>query len=257
MPLPAMTFLGHATVLIEMGGLRILTDPILVDRLGFLTRVARPIDRVLYEAVDLVLISHLHLDHLDRLSLARLDPEPEIVVGPGGAGLARSWGWQRVTELAPGRPAPGGRRGGHCDPCRAPGIAASIRSARNGGGLPPRGGRDPHLLRGRHGPLPGDGLAGRGGAGRGARPHRRLGTAPGGRPPGSHPRRRGESCASSRATRCPSTGGRCGRTASRGPSPAAWKARQPSSNDACATDPRTRPRRPLIAPPGERVPFVP
>ena len=102
MPLPAMTFLGHATVLIEMGGLRILTDPILVDRLGFLTRVARPIDRVLYEAVDLVLISHLHLDHLDRLSLARLDPEPEIVVGPGGAGLARSWGWQRVTELAPG-----------------------------------------------------------------------------------------------------------------------------------------------------------
>jgi len=100
--LPAMTFLGHATVLIEMNGVRILTDPILVDRLGFLTRVAPTLDRALYQAVDLVLISHLHLDHLDRLSLARLDPEPEIVVCPGGAGLARSWGWQRVMELAPG-----------------------------------------------------------------------------------------------------------------------------------------------------------
>ena len=42
MPLPGLTFLGHATVLIELGGLRILTDPILVDRLMFLTRVVRP-----------------------------------------------------------------------------------------------------------------------------------------------------------------------------------------------------------------------
>lgn len=103
MPLPGLTFLGHATVLIELGGLRILTDPILVDRLMFLTRVVRPLDPALFAAVDLVLISHLHLDHFDRLSLARLDPAPEIIVGPGGAGLARRWGWERVTELAPGQ----------------------------------------------------------------------------------------------------------------------------------------------------------
>ncbi|HET9498097.1 MAG TPA: MBL fold metallo-hydrolase [Candidatus Limnocylindria bacterium] len=102
MPLPGLTFLGHATVLIELGGLRILTDPILVDRLMFLTRVVRPLDPALYAAVDLVLISHLHLDHFDRLSLARLSTGPEIVTGPGGAGLAGSWGWGRVTELAPG-----------------------------------------------------------------------------------------------------------------------------------------------------------
>jgi len=102
MPLPGLTFLGHSTVLIELGGLRILTDPILVDRLAFLARVPRPLDPSLYAAVDLVLLSHLHLDHFDRASLARLDSEPEIVVGPGGGALARSWGWQRVTELAPG-----------------------------------------------------------------------------------------------------------------------------------------------------------
>ncbi|HEY7737553.1 MAG TPA: MBL fold metallo-hydrolase, partial [Candidatus Limnocylindria bacterium] len=66
MPLPAMTFLGHATMLVELGGLRILTDPILVDRLTFLTRVVRPVDPALYAGIDLVLVSHLHLDHLDR-----------------------------------------------------------------------------------------------------------------------------------------------------------------------------------------------
>lgn len=103
MPLPAMTFLGHATMLVELGGLRILTDPILVDRLTFLTRVVRPLDPSLYAGIDLVLISHLHMDHLDRLSLVRLgDIEPEIVVGPGAEALVRSWGWRRVTELAVG-----------------------------------------------------------------------------------------------------------------------------------------------------------
>ena len=103
MSLPGLTFLGHATMLIELGGLRILTDPILVDRLGFLSRVTRPLSPAHYAAVDLVLISHLHLDHLDRLSLARLDPELEIVTGPGGGALARGWGWRRVTELSPGQ----------------------------------------------------------------------------------------------------------------------------------------------------------
>ncbi|MGH2463349.1 MAG: MBL fold metallo-hydrolase [Candidatus Limnocylindria bacterium] len=102
MPLPGLTFLGHSTMLIELGGIRILTDPILVDRLAFLARVPRPLDPALFAAVDVVLISHLHLDHFDRASLARLDSEPEIVIGPGGAALARRWGWQRVTELAPG-----------------------------------------------------------------------------------------------------------------------------------------------------------
>jgi L-ascorbate metabolism protein UlaG (beta-lactamase superfamily) len=90
-------------MLIEVGGLRVLTDPILVDRLTFLTRVVRPLDPTLYAGIDLVLVSHLHLDHLDRVSLARLEvPQPELVVGPGAGPLVRSWGWQRVTELAPG-----------------------------------------------------------------------------------------------------------------------------------------------------------
>ncbi len=109
MTLPGITFLGHATVLIELGGLRILTDPILVDRLLFLTRIVRPVDTVHVEEVDLVLISHLHIDHFDRLSLRRLmslteaHGQPELIVCPGAEGLARKWGWTQVTELAPGQ----------------------------------------------------------------------------------------------------------------------------------------------------------
>ncbi len=102
MPLPGLTFLGHSTVLVELEGLRILTDPILVDRLMFLARVVRPVDPSLYADIDLVLLSHLHVDHFDRRSLARIHSEPEIVTCPGGAGLARSWGWPRVRALAPG-----------------------------------------------------------------------------------------------------------------------------------------------------------
>jgi L-ascorbate metabolism protein UlaG (beta-lactamase superfamily) len=89
-------------MLIEVGGLRVLTDPVLVDRLTFLSRVVRPVDPGLHADIDVVLVSHMHFDHLDRLSLARIGGEPEIVVGPGAAALTRGWGWGRVIELAPG-----------------------------------------------------------------------------------------------------------------------------------------------------------
>ena len=39
--LPSLTFLGHSTVLIELGGLRILTDPVLFDRVGLFDAASR------------------------------------------------------------------------------------------------------------------------------------------------------------------------------------------------------------------------
>ncbi|MDA0184741.1 MBL fold metallo-hydrolase [Solirubrobacter phytolaccae] len=65
-----MTWLGHATVLIEVGGVRLLTDPVLSDRVMHLKRQVpvpeRPRD------IDAVLISHLHHDHLHKPSLRGL-----------------------------------------------------------------------------------------------------------------------------------------------------------------------------------------
>jgi L-ascorbate metabolism protein UlaG (beta-lactamase superfamily) len=81
------TWLGHSTVLVEMGGTRLLTDPLLRTRIGHLVRHAPPTPSP--GAIEAVLISHLHRDHLDIASLRRVDPSAEVVV-PRGAERARA-----------------------------------------------------------------------------------------------------------------------------------------------------------------------
>jgi L-ascorbate metabolism protein UlaG (beta-lactamase superfamily) len=79
-------FLGHSTVLLEIDGVRILTDPVLVDRLGPLHRHNDAVAHLLDEIeVDVVLISHGHHDHLHAPSIRRLRGRPRIVV-PRGLG---------------------------------------------------------------------------------------------------------------------------------------------------------------------------
>lgn len=72
-----VTWIGHATVLVQTAGLNILTDPIWNDRAGPLgfgpRRVAEP--GVRFEdlpRIDLVLVSHNHYDHMDLATLERL-----------------------------------------------------------------------------------------------------------------------------------------------------------------------------------------
>src|SRR5213592_3357205 len=67
-----LTYVGHSTVLIELEGMRILTDPLLRGRFLHVERRAPPVDRASVKDVDLVLLSHAHHDHLDRPSLRKL-----------------------------------------------------------------------------------------------------------------------------------------------------------------------------------------
>jgi L-ascorbate metabolism protein UlaG (beta-lactamase superfamily) len=94
-----MTYVGHATTLIELDGVTLLTDPLLRNRLGHVRRIAAPVSDLPH--VDAVLISHAHRDHLDVPSLRRV-PRDVPVAAPAAVGdtLARE-GWT-VTELAPG-----------------------------------------------------------------------------------------------------------------------------------------------------------
>lgn len=95
-------FVGHSTVLIELDGVRLLTDPLLRRRLLHLRRVG-PVDSDALGKPDAVLVSHAHLDHLDLQSLVLLGRDTPIVA-PLGAGrfLARK-GFTDVTELGIGR----------------------------------------------------------------------------------------------------------------------------------------------------------
>jgi len=97
-----VTYVGHATVLLELSGLRILTDPVLRSRLAHLRRQAPPPPAGVAEAVDAVLISHLHHDHADLPSLRRVGAETPVLAPPGAGSFLRRRGFTDVTELAPG-----------------------------------------------------------------------------------------------------------------------------------------------------------
>lgn len=75
--LARVTWIGHSTVLLELDGVRLLTDPMLRPRVLHLRRVAPPAVDV--GAVDAILISHGHWDHLDSKSLARFDRRTRVV----------------------------------------------------------------------------------------------------------------------------------------------------------------------------------
>lgn len=97
------TFLGHSTVLLEMGNARILTDPVLLDRISILRRAVGTLSSEVYRDIDVVVISHLHLDHLDLPSLRRLGADTALVVPRGAGRYMRRMGFTSVEELAPGR----------------------------------------------------------------------------------------------------------------------------------------------------------
>ncbi|GAB7052911.1 MBL fold metallo-hydrolase [Catenuloplanes indicus JCM 9534] len=80
------TWWGHATVWLEDSGVRLLTDPLLGDRLAHLRRMRGP-RPVLPCPPDAVLVSHLHADHLDIPSLRRIPPDTVFVVPRGATGL--------------------------------------------------------------------------------------------------------------------------------------------------------------------------
>lgn len=99
---PLLRYLGHSTVLIEMDGVSILTDPLLVDRLGPLHRHSGAVAHLLEEVeIDVVLISHAHHDHLHMPSLRQLRGRPRIVVARGLGKLLSPAGHE-VVEIAAG-----------------------------------------------------------------------------------------------------------------------------------------------------------
>ena len=103
---PDLHFLGHSTVRVELAGRTVLTDPLLAAPSGRCAASSRCPTRAAWAGVDLVLISHLHGDHLHLPSLrcSGRDAGSSSRAAPArGCAAAAS---PRSTSWPPARPSP-------------------------------------------------------------------------------------------------------------------------------------------------------
>jgi L-ascorbate metabolism protein UlaG (beta-lactamase superfamily) len=100
-----ITWWGHATCTVQDANIRVLTDPLFARRLAHLRRRQGAVPPAEARRADVVLVSHLHADHLHPPSLAELAPGTRLLV-PRGAPRAvpglRRLRRLRVTEVVPG-----------------------------------------------------------------------------------------------------------------------------------------------------------
>jgi L-ascorbate metabolism protein UlaG (beta-lactamase superfamily) len=116
-----VTWWGHATATVRDAGVTVLTDPLLVRRMAHLRRRRGELPPPSAAAADVVLVSHLHADHLHLGSLSRLPPHTRVLV-PRGAlralpRLRRLARLLRLEEVSAGDTvtvsgSPGGHAGG-------------------------------------------------------------------------------------------------------------------------------------------------
>ncbi|HUL43964.1 MAG TPA: MBL fold metallo-hydrolase [Bacteroidota bacterium] len=102
-------WIGHATVLINFFGTMIITDPVFSNRIGIrLLRmftlgprrlVAPALSIKELPKIDLILLSHAHMDHCDLPSLRRFDPSIPIVMAKNTQSVIRSLNRRSVTEV--------------------------------------------------------------------------------------------------------------------------------------------------------------
>jgi L-ascorbate metabolism protein UlaG (beta-lactamase superfamily) len=103
------TWLGHASVLIQSQGMNVLTDPILTTRaspfawFGPKRQTKAPITIDELPAIDVIVISHNHYDHMDIATLKAIDQKqatpPMVIVPLGDAKRLRKAGLRHVEEL--------------------------------------------------------------------------------------------------------------------------------------------------------------
>lgn len=97
----SVTYVGHATVLVRFEGVSVLTDPVYSDRLLLPKRLVEPgVALGALPALDVVLVSHGHLDHLDVPTHHRLPKTDTVaVVASNLSDLVAGAGYREVVEL--------------------------------------------------------------------------------------------------------------------------------------------------------------
>jgi N-acyl-phosphatidylethanolamine-hydrolysing phospholipase D len=106
---PALTWIGHATVLVQLGGINVLTDPIFSERASPVSfagprRAHAPgLTLAQLPRIDAVVVSHNHYDHFDEASVVALQQQsggpPLFIVPLGNRAWTEGKGATRVVEL--------------------------------------------------------------------------------------------------------------------------------------------------------------
>ncbi|MBL1100891.1 MBL fold metallo-hydrolase [Streptomyces coffeae] len=97
----AFTWAGHASCIVRLGGLTILTDPVWSRRIVGTPARITPVGVAWRDVphIDAIVISHNHYDHLDSNTLHRVPPGTPFLVPAGLGGWFRRRGFTHVTEL--------------------------------------------------------------------------------------------------------------------------------------------------------------
>ena len=98
-----VNYIGHATVLIEMDGARLLTDPLLRVRVSYLSHPGRWRAPAVDQKIDAVLLSHLHHDHADLPSLRQLGRDVTIIAPQGAGDFLHRQGFTAIQEVRAGQ----------------------------------------------------------------------------------------------------------------------------------------------------------
>jgi len=99
-PSPSLTWVGHATFVLRLGGKLIATDPIWSERLAVIKRRA-PVGVALEDLppLDVVTVSHNHYDHLDAPTIARIGARPLYLTPLGNGRWLKKAGAANIVEL--------------------------------------------------------------------------------------------------------------------------------------------------------------
>lgn len=110
-----LKWVGGPTMVIRFGPIQLLTDPVLgegqqafrvydpnIGKPDVPQARASPLPKVQLNAIDLVLLSHIHEDHLDRAAVERIGTATEFIVPPSQLADLRNRGGTRAGAIAPG-----------------------------------------------------------------------------------------------------------------------------------------------------------
>lgn len=99
----SVTFVGHSTLMYDLAGVKIITDPLLYNQIKHIRKNTPIARQTIPRQFDLILITHFHMDHFHYPSLKLLDKTAHVIAPRGAKTKLNRLGFSNVEELAIGQ----------------------------------------------------------------------------------------------------------------------------------------------------------